>query len=104
MGSESILIVEDEAVVALDLSILLESAGYTINRICNSSNQLLEKIDDYPRPDLILMDINIKGKLDGTEASLIIKERYAIPVIFLTAYTDDITIAKAKNSYPYGFT
>ena len=103
MISKSILIVEDEAIVSLDLSILLEEAGYSINRICNSSDQLLMYFDDYPYPDLILMDIHIKGSLDGTEASLKIKELYNVPVIFLTAFADQDTLKKAKTSYPYGY-
>lgn len=102
-SSRSILIVEDEAIVSLDLKMLLESAGYTINRICNSSDQLFRDFDNYPRPDLILMDIHINGELDGLESSLKIKQFYDIPVIFLTAYADRNTLEKAKHSYPYGY-
>lgn len=103
MSSKSILIVEDEAIVALDLKLLLENAGYTISRVCHSSDQLFTNFNDYPYPDLILMDVHIKGDLDGTEASLKIKKLYDIPVIFITAYADRDTITKAKNSYPYGY-
>lgn len=103
MIQKSILIVEDEAVVALDLKLLLENAGYKISKICNSSNQIFSELKNNALPDLILMDVHIQGKLDGTEASFKIKELYSIPVIFLTAYTDRDTIAKAKNSYPYGY-
>lgn len=100
---KSILIVEDEAIVALDLSLLLEDAGYIINRICNSSDQLFDNFADFPKPDLILMDVHIKGSMDGTDASIKIKQLYNIPVIFLTAYTDQNTLEKAKSSYPYGY-
>ncbi len=103
MTPKSILIVEDEAVVALDLSLLLEKSGYRVTRICNSSDQLFDEINCFSHPDLILMDVHIKGSLDGTEASLKIKKLYNIPVIFLTAYADRDTITKAKNSYPYGY-
>ena len=103
MNLKSILIVEDEAVVSLDLSILLKDAGYKINRICSSSNQLFDDFEKYPRPDLILMDVHIKGEIDGLESSLKIKDLYDIPVIFLTAYADKDTVAKAKISYPYGY-
>ncbi|MBB6479008.1 ATP-binding response regulator [Spirochaeta isovalerica] len=103
MNKKSILIVEDEAIVSLDLSMLLEKAGYDINRICSSSDDLFNDFEKYPRPDLILMDINIKGLLDGLDSSLKIKELYDIPVIFLTAYADKSTLEKAKNSYPYGY-
>ncbi|MBN2656434.1 MAG: response regulator [Spirochaetales bacterium] len=103
MTKKSILIVEDEAIVSLDLSMLLENAGYEINRVCQSSDDLFLDFEKYPRPDLILMDINIKGILDGLDSSLKIKELYDIPVIFLTAYADKITLEKAKNSYPYGY-
>ena len=101
--TKSILIVEDEAIVSFGLSLLLKEAGYIINRICSSSDQLFDDFQDFPLPDLILMDIHIKGSLDGTEASLKIKKLYNIPVIFLTAYADKLTIEKAKNSYPYGY-
>jgi signal transduction histidine kinase/DNA-binding NarL/FixJ family response regulator len=103
MKPKSILIVEDEAIVSLDLSLLLEDAGYIINRICNSSDQLFKDFDSFPRPDLILMDVHIKGSLDGTEASLKIKKMYDIPVIFITAYADKNTLERAKSSFPYGY-
>lgn len=103
MKKSSILIVEDEAIVSLDLSILLQNAGYEINRICSSSNELFKGFESDSLPDLILMDINIKGDMDGLESSLKIKELYSIPVIFLTAYADRDTLEKAKNSYPYGY-
>jgi two-component system cell cycle sensor histidine kinase/response regulator CckA len=103
MTSQSILIVEDEAIVSYDLKNLLEDDGYTITDICNSSDKLFSILDNNPYPDLILMDIHIKGSLDGTESSLKIKELYDIPVIFLTAYSDNETLEKAKNSYPYGY-
>lgn len=100
---KSILIVEDEAIVALDLRMLLESAGYTIIRICNSSDQLFSELENPHKPDLILMDVHINGELDGLESSLRVKKLYDIPVIFLTAYADKNTISKAKSSYPYGY-
>jgi len=103
MISKSILIVEDEAVVALDIKLILENSGYTVFKVCNSSDQLFKYLENSSRPDLILMDVHIKGSLDGTEASLEVKSLYDIPVIFLTAFADKDTIAKAKNSYPYGY-
>lgn len=98
----SILIVEDEIIVALDIKRHLEKFGYSICSILSSAEEVIEKFDSL-MPDLVLMDIHLSGKLDGLEASRIIYEKNKTPVILLTAYADDQTIQRAKLTQPYGY-
>jgi len=102
MAKTEILIVEDENIVAKDIKIHLEKLGYIITDIVSSGEKCINKIEER-RPDLVMMDIMIKGRINGIEAANIIKERFNIPVIFLTAYADDDTIKKAKLAEPYGY-
>jgi len=97
-----ILIVEDEALIGLDLKIRLTNLGYTVVDHVFSAEKALERIEPDP-PDLILMDIITQGKMDGIEAAAIIRERWGIPVIFTTAYADRERIKSAKLAYPFGY-
>lgn len=102
MAKIKILIVEDESIVAKDIQNSLKKLGYQISAVVNSGDKAIKEIEEN-RPDLILMDIMLKGKISGIEAAKEIKERFAIPVIFLTAYADDNTLNKAKITEPYGY-
>jgi len=102
MSAVKILIVEDEMIIAADISMMLESIGYEITGIIPRGEDALISVENRP-PDLVLMDINLKGALDGVETSRIIFERHQIPVIFLTANADDATFARAKTTRPYAF-
>jgi DNA-binding LytR/AlgR family response regulator len=102
MSAVKILIVEDEMIIAADISMMLESIGYEITGIIPRGEDALKSIE-HTSPDLVLMDINLKGALDGVETSRFIFERHQIPVIFLTANTDDATFARAKATRPYAF-
>jgi DNA-binding LytR/AlgR family response regulator len=102
MGAVKILIVEDEMIIAADISLMLEGIGYEITGITPRGEDALKSIESTP-PDLVLMDIALKGALDGVETSRFIFERHQIPVIFLTANTDDGTFARAKTTRPYAF-
>lgn len=102
MGKAKILIVEDENIVAKDIQNSLKKLGYIVPSIVSTGEKAIEEVQEA-RPDLILMDIMLKGDMTGIEAANIIKERYDIPVIFLTAYADESTIQKAKISEPYGY-
>jgi PAS domain S-box-containing protein len=97
-----IFIVEDEAIVANDIKETLISLGYGITGTARSGESALEKISET-RPDLVLMDIHLAGKMDGIEAAEQIHARYGIPVIFLTAYADDALLERAKIAEPYGY-
>lgn len=102
MVKAKILIVEDENIVAKDIQNSLKKFGYTITSVVPSAEKAIEEIDEN-HPDLVLMDIMLKGEMSGIEAANVIKERFGIPVIFLTGYTDDNTINKAKVTEPYGY-
>jgi two-component system, response regulator PdtaR len=97
-----ILIVEDESIVALDLSIQLEKEGYAIAGIADNSDdaQLLFRNEN---PDLVLMDINIKGKLDGIETAKALKKIIEVPIIFLTAFSQNEYVNRAKEVNPAAY-
>lgn len=97
-----IMIVEDERIVALDLKLNLESLGYQVVAVASSGEQALAEAARQ-MPDLILMDINLEGSMDGTEAARAIRTGMQIPVVFLTAYTEDRILERAEASVPYGY-
>lgn len=100
--SAKILIVEDESLVALEIASALKKEGYLITATVKSAEEAFDSIEE-DTPDLILMDINIIGSMNGIEASHQIKEIYNIPLIFLTAYNDRGTIEKAIHTSPVSY-
>jgi PAS domain S-box-containing protein len=102
MYKPKILIVEDEAIVAFDIRKNLESKDYDIIAAAQSGEEAVEAAQLFS-PDIVLMDIMLKGKMDGIEAASIIKRNLNIPVIFLTASNDQSTVQRAKLSIPYGY-
>ncbi|RLU00789.1 EAL domain-containing protein [Ketobacter sp.] len=102
MHEQKVLIVEDENIVAMDLSRRLAKLGYTVVGMASSGNRALELVDTRS-PDIILMDIHIRGTADGIEVADQINAQHQIPVIFLTAYSEDTTLARAKQTRPYGY-
>ena len=102
MAKANIMIVEDEAIVGEELKISLEDMDYTVTSIVKSGEQAIEKAEQ-DCPDLILMDIKLKGQMDGIEAAELIQSRLAIPVVFLTAYADEDKLERAKLTMPFGF-
>ncbi|MBU4548388.1 MAG: response regulator, partial [Euryarchaeota archaeon] len=101
MGKASILVVEDEAITALDINEKLVKLGYNVLNLVLTGKEAIKFLAEY-RPDLVLMDINLKGKMDGTEAAQKISS-LSIPVVFLSAYSDNKTLEKVKKSAPYGY-
>jgi len=97
-----ILIVEDEKVVAMDIRTMLKSLGYDVPGIVSSSEKALKKVEET-KPDLVLMDIMLGEKRDGIEIAQEIRDRFKIPVVYLTAYADDDTIQRAKKTNPHGY-
>jgi len=97
-----VLIVEDEQIFARDLRRQLEGLNYDVISICITGEEAIDRTH-LSRPDLVLMDIRLKGEMDGVEAARRIQEQYEIPVIFLTAYSDDHTLQRAKISQPFGY-
>ncbi len=102
MAKTSILVVEDESIVAKDIQQSLKKLGYSVPSVENSGEDAIDAAGQH-KPDLILMDIMLKGEISGIEAAQQIKNRYQIPVIFLTAYADESTLSKAKVTEPYGY-
>ncbi|MFT7102266.1 MAG: DNA-binding LytR/AlgR family response regulator [Bacteroidia bacterium] len=102
MAKTSILVVEDESIVAKDIQQSLKKLGYSVPSVENSGEDAIDSAGQH-RPDLILMDIMLKGEISGIEAAQQIKNRYQIPIIFLTAYADESTLSKAKVTEPYGY-
>jgi diguanylate cyclase (GGDEF)-like protein/PAS domain S-box-containing protein len=102
MNNERIIIVEDEKIIALDLQRRLERFGYRVVGMASDGHEAVEAVREQ-QPDIILMDIMLAGEMDGIEAAKEIKRRFAIPVIFLTAYTDEKTLERAKEVEPFGY-
>ncbi|MBU2513486.1 PAS domain S-box protein [bacterium] len=96
-----IIIVEDEAIVCMELKAILNNMGHEVVATTDIGEEAIGKADSY-RPDLILMDIKLKGILDGIETAEIIRLRFDIPIVFLTAYMDDDKLERAKLAMPLG--
>jgi len=102
MEKAKILIVEDEAIIAMELESQLQGLGYEVTSIVDTGEKAIKKAEE-DKPDLILMDIRIKGEMDGIEAAEVIRNRFGIPVIFSTAYLDEERIERAKITMPFGY-
>ncbi len=102
MSKNNILVVEDESIVSKDIQQSLKKLGYNIVGAASTGERAIE-IANETKPDLVLMDIMLKGDMSGIETAEKIKETLSIPVIYLTAYADENTLAKAKVTEPYGY-
>lgn len=102
MGPARILIVEDEGIIAMTLELTLEQLGHDTIGIVGSGEDAIVYSERY-RPDLVLMDIRLIGKMDGIEAALRIKELYGISSLFMTGNTDESTKQKALDIKPLGY-
>ena len=101
-GTARILIVEDEGIIAGHIASRLLKTGYSVAGIAESSEEALASIREVS-PDLILMDIRIKGALDGIQTAAKVRETSDIPIIYLTAHTDQATVDRAKMTEAFGF-
>jgi diguanylate cyclase (GGDEF)-like protein len=97
-----ILVVEDEAIVATDIANTLQVLGYAVPAMASSGEAAIE-MATATRPDLVLMDIHLKGSIDGVKAAHEISDHLGIPVVYLTAHADDRTLRRAKVTQPYGY-
>lgn len=100
--SPNILIVEDENIIAMDIRFMLENLGYKISGIVSSGEDSIKKASNM-LPDLILMDIKLKGKIDGVSAANEIYKSLRIPIVYLTAYSGNATMDRAKETMHFGF-
>jgi len=102
MPGARIFIVEDEKIVSRDLQNVLESMGYEVAGVATSGEEAVGLIPGL-RPDIVLMDIMLKGRMDGIEAAERVRSELEVPLIYLTAYADDMTLQRAKITEPYGY-
>lgn len=102
MTIPKIMIVEDESIVAMEIRSSLTDLGYTVTAIASSGELALKRVAET-QPDLVLMDINLKGNMDGVQTAEQVRAHFGIPVIFLTAYADNNTLQRAKLTEPFGY-
>jgi CheY-like chemotaxis protein len=97
-----ILVVEDEAIIAMDIQLILRKIGFFDSEVVYSGEESIQKVAEH-KPHLVLMDIKLKGNLDGIEAAKCIFYDYKIPVVYITAFGDENTLKKANGSARFGF-
>lgn len=102
MANAQILVVEDEAIIARNIQRELNSMGYTVPAIAASGEEALQKAAET-HPDLVLMDISLKGSMDGVETCQRIQEHLDVPIVYLTGYADEQTLERAKKTGPFGY-
>ncbi len=102
MTAIKILIVEDEAIIAENLKMILEFYDYHVVDIVNRYEEAIVALDKY-KPDFVLLDITIKGENDGIKLAQFINEKYGLPFIYITSHSDKTTIERAKSTSPYGY-
>src|SRR4051812_27779691 len=102
MITAKVMVVEDERVVALHLKLQLTRMGYTVVSMATSGQQVLKQIQEV-RPDIVLMDIHIEGPMDGIETARLIPADLQVPVIYLTAFSEEATLERARDTKPYGY-
>lgn len=102
MNKTHILVVEDEGIVALDIQNRLKRSGYVVAGVASSGPEAIRKAREV-KPHLVLMDIKLKGDMDGIEAAQHINSQLDIPVVYLTAYADETTLKKANLAGPFGY-
>jgi PAS domain S-box-containing protein len=100
--STSILVVEDEVLIAHDIRRILTGFGYDVLPLVTTGLDALHAADTRP-PDLVLMDIKLRGPMDGIEAAAILQEKHHTPVVYLTSHSDETTLTRAKSTSPSGY-
>ncbi len=98
----SILVVEDEPLIAEDIAGYLEESGFSVSGIANDGNQALQLLKQA-RTDAVLLDINLGTAQDGIELAGIIRQQYNLPFVFLTSHGDKATLERAKTTFPAGY-
>ena len=102
MTKNKIAVVEDEGIVAMDISKCLTSLGYDVTFISDSGEKVLELVKES-LPDLILMDVELKGQLNGLDTARLLREKYSIHIVFLTAFEDETTLNRIGELSPDGY-
>ena len=102
MAGERIMVVEDEGITSLMLQNSLKGMGYTVTSAVFSGKEAVRKAEQE-KPDLVLMDIVLDGGMDGIEAAGQIHSRFSIPVVYITAYSDEKILSRIKATEPFGY-
>ena len=102
MAEAKILVVEDDALTALGIQNKLVGLGYSVSGIAATGEDALKMVEEH-HPDLVMMDVKLQGKLDGVQTARLIHQQHNIPVIYLTAYSDEETLLRAQDTEPLGF-
>jgi len=97
-----IVMVEDETIIAMDIQQCLEEFGYIVDEVASSTEEAVFYVEKY-KPNIVLMDIKLNGSPDGIEVVDLIQQKYKVPVIYLTSYSDDATLKRAELTKPYGY-
>lgn len=100
--SQKILIVEDEPIIAEDLAVIVQKEGYQVVGIANDGITAMDMLHSQ-QPDIVLLDIALDSKLSGFDVAKVINDKYQIPFIFITSFSDKHTLEKAKDVYPHGY-
>jgi CheY-like chemotaxis protein len=98
----NILVVEDESIIAMNTRMLLEYLGHVVIGIAKSGDMALDMLGRLAPPDLAMVDIKLKGAMDGIETAVLMRERFGVPFMFLTGNTDPRTMKEALGTSPYG--
>ena len=102
MSQFQVMIVEDEVLICDDLEAVLTSIDYNVISMAHNGEEAVEKLAENT-PDLVLLDINLKGRMDGIEVAKTINEFYNIPFVYLTSYASKGVIERAKTTHPMGY-
>ncbi len=102
MSKGTILLVEDDNIIAKIADWRLKNLGYEVCGRATTSAEAMDLLGQF-KPDVVLMDINLKGNLDGIETTKLIKQKYSLPVIYVTSHSEGSTLERARDSKPDGF-
>lgn len=102
MGAARVMIVEDEQITAMEVQAKLEEMGYEVPTIVDNGDAALSYLEG-DSVDLVLMDIRLPGAMDGIDVTEEINERFEVPVVYVSAYSDDESLDRAKGTQPAGF-
>jgi CheY-like chemotaxis protein len=102
LSEVTVLIVEDDNIIAQIADWRLKNLGYTVCGRAATGAEAMELLVKH-KPDIVLMDINIKGDIDGIETAKMIKKEFSIPVVYVTSHSDGLTLERAKETKPEGF-
>jgi CheY-like chemotaxis protein len=102
MAKVKILVIDDESIIATDIQDMLKDEGYDVPAIASSGEEAIKKAEEI-KPNLVLMNIGLKGNMDGIDTAVQIHNRFGIPIVYVTAYMDKRRLERAKIAEPFGY-